>query len=203
MVGLTGQSGAGKTAVSAVFAEAGYGVIDADKAARDVTAPGSACCKALAEFFPEAFDAGFALDRRRLGALVFGDRARLDLLNQTIYPFILAHIDALSDALVKAGKTLLLLDAPTLFEAGADASCDVIVSVLADENTRLTRVVARDGISEEQARKRFSSQKSAEFFRANSDYTIENNAGADALHTAALLLANKIKEQFDAIQPTP
>ena len=127
VVGLTGQSGAGKTTISDAFRENGFEIINCDIVAREVTKAGSECCKKLAKIFPDCFDDGFALDRRKLGEIVFSDKARLQMLNDTIYPFINKLIDEKINA---TESEFVLLDAPTLFEAGADKLCSVIVSVV-------------------------------------------------------------------------
>ena len=74
-----------------------------------------------------------------------------------------------------------VLDAPQLFEAGAERDCHVIVSVLADPQLRLQRIMHRDGISADAAMRRMAAQKSDEFFRSRSDYVIENNESSDHL----------------------
>ncbi len=112
VVGLTGQSGAGKTTISDAFRENGFEIINCDIVAREVTKAGSECCKKLAKIFPDCFDDGFALDRPKLGEIVFSDKARLQMLNDTIYPFINKLIDEKINA---TESEFVLLDAPTLF----------------------------------------------------------------------------------------
>lgn len=152
VVGLTGQSGAGKTTISDAFRENGFEIINCDIVAREVTQAGNECCKGLAKIFPDCFDDGFALDRRKLGEIVFSDKNKLQMLNDTIYPFINKLIDEKINA---TESEFVLLDAPTLFEAGADKLCSVIVSVVADFGIRLERITKRDGISAELAKSVF------------------------------------------------
>ncbi len=173
VVGLTGQSGAGKTTISDAFRENGFEIINCDKVAREVTQAGNECCKELAKLFPSCFDDGFALDRRKLGEIVFSDKARLQMLNDTIYPFINKLIDEKINA---TESEFVLLDAPTLFEAGADKLCSVIVSVVADFGIRLERITKRDGISAELAKKRFSSQHTMDFSRLTAISSLRTTA---------------------------
>ena len=126
VVGLTGQSGAGKTTISDAFRENGFEIINCDIVAREVTNVGSECCKELAKLFPSCFDENYALNRRKLGEIVFSDNNKLQMLNDTIYPFINKLID---EKINSAESKFILLDAPTLFEAGADKLCSVIVSL--------------------------------------------------------------------------
>jgi dephospho-CoA kinase len=79
------------------------------------------------------------------------------------------------------GVPAAIFDAPQLFESGANKECSIVVSVLADEDIRLHRILERDGISQDAAIKRIRAQKSDLFFRTHSDYIIENNLGTDAL----------------------
>lgn len=175
IVGLTGQSGAGKTTVSKYFEKNDFAVINCDLVARNVTNAGSECNKSLAKIFPDCFDKSLTLDRTALAKIVFSDEKKLKLLNDTIFPFIIADINHEINRLISTGKKYILLDAPTLFEAGADSICDVIISCVAERNLRAERISKRDNISAELINKRFDSQKSEDFFRHNSDYIVENN----------------------------
>ncbi|MBQ8965264.1 dephospho-CoA kinase [Ruminococcus sp.] len=193
IVGLTGQSGAGKTLVSAIFEREGFGIINCDYVAREVTEAGSECNKELAMHFPTCFDEELILDRQALGQIVFSDREKLDLLNSIIFRYICELIDKKIEELGLSYE-YILLDAPTLFEAGADSKCDVIVAVTADENIRLGRITERDSISSEQALKRFASQHSSEFFKTNSDYVINNEGTREDTEKQVMIVINKIKD---------
>lgn len=175
IVGLTGQSGAGKTTVSKYFEKNDFAVINCDLVARNVTNAGSECNKSLVKIFPDCFDKSLTLDRTALAKIVFSNEKKLKLLNDTIFPFIIADINHEINRLISTGKKYILLDAPTLFEAGADSICDVIISCVAERNLRAERISKRDNISAELINKRFDSQKSEDFFRHNSDYIVENN----------------------------
>lgn len=192
VVGLTGQSGAGKTTVSDAFAAKGFAVINCDITARSVTRDGSDCNKELAGIFPKCFDENLRLDRKKLAEEVFADREKLEKLDNTIYPYI---IKAIKDeiGILSERYDYILLDAPTLFEAGADKLCDIIVSVTAEENIRFERIKKRDRIDDELIKKRFSSQHTAEFFRENSDYVIENNSDISVTSETAAEIIDKIK----------
>lgn len=194
VAGLTGQSGAGKTTVSDAFRKNGFEIINCDLVAREVTNAGSECCKELAKLFPSCFDENYALNRRKLGEIVFSDKNKLQMLNDTIYPFINKLID---EKINDAQSKFILLDAPTLFEAGADKLCSVIVSVVADYDIRLERITKRDGISTELAKKRFSSQHTVEFFKAHSDFVIENNGSVNDTYQKTCKVIEKIKERYN------
>ena len=193
VVGLTGQSGAGKTLVSRVFEDNGFGVINCDTVARNVTETGSACNKELSKYFPTCFDEKLELDRHALGSIVFSHRDKLDILNRIIFRYIRELIDE-NIAELSKDHSFILLDAPTLFEAGADEQCDIIVSVTADSDIRLKRIIMRDGLDEDSVLKRFESQHSEDFFRAHSDYVIENNGDTADTIVQTKMIIDKIKE---------
>ncbi|MBR6045821.1 MAG: dephospho-CoA kinase [Ruminococcus sp.] len=193
IIGLTGQTGSGKSTVSECFAQCGLAVIDCDKVSREVTVPGSECCKALSKYFPSCFDSELTLDRRALGRIVFSDSEQLELLNRTVFPFILEQINSEIEAALNEGCEHIVLDAPTLYESGADKLCSLIVSCVADRKIRTERIMKRDGISAEDAEKRMASQKSESFFRERSDIIIENDGGLEGLAAASRFAVNLIK----------
>lgn len=195
IVGLTGQTGAGKSTVSAYFEQNGYAVIDADQIAREVVEPGSDCLKKLAGAFGSGIvDPIGALDRKKLADIVFHSQKQLDLLNRTIFPYITARIQDRIQEFTRQGRPYILLDAPTLFEAGADSLCDYIVSVVAPEPLRLHRICQRDKLTQEQAAARISAQHEETFYRKRSSYVIENYGDLSALAEQAGAIASMIIE---------
>lgn len=198
VVGLTGQSGAGKTSVSKVFAKNGFAVIDADMVSREVVEKGSPCLSEIEEVFGhEVINADKTLNRRLLGSIVFSDREKLRQLNGIIYPYIIRRILERINELKAMGNELILLDAPTLFEANADDLCDLIISVTADEEIRTKRIMERDNISREAAQKRFAAQYSEHFFITHSDFVIKNNKTGALLAEKAEEVSCKMKEYFN------
>lgn len=182
VIGLTGPTGAGKGRVAALFAAFGLPVIDADAVYHSLLLPPSRCLDELAEHFGhEILSPDGMLDRRALGTIVFADPEALQALNTITHHYVMAEIRRTLDRLRREDVLAAVIDAPQLFEAGAEKDCNVIVSVLADRELRLDRVVLRDGISREQAIGRMQSQKSDDFFRSHSDYIIENNDAGDNL----------------------
>lgn len=195
VIGLTGQSGAGKTTVSRVFSENGFSVINADTAAREAVVAGSPCLRELSEAFGrDIILPDGSLDRKKLAGIVFADSERLAVMNSIMYPHIIRLIEEKIEKLRSEGAEYILLDAPTLFEAGADKMCSRIISVTAREDIRTERIAARDKIPRERIKERFSSQLSEEFFTAHSDYVIENNGSSETLEKKAAEAARKIKE---------
>lgn len=195
VIGLTGQSGSGKTTVSAAFAEAGFMVINADMLARKVMEKGQLCLdETVMHFGREILLPDGSLDRKYLGKIVFSDRKKLDELNGICYKYINRMVEDIISEYGSRGEKYILLDAPTLFEAGEDKLCNVIVSVTADRKLRLKRITERDNISESAAEDRFNSQHDTEFFRSRSDYMIENNGSLEELENRAKEIIEHIME---------
>lgn len=199
VIGLTGQSGAGKTTVCRVFEEKGFAIINADKIARQIMEKGMPCLAELTECFGnDILQEDGALNRQKLADIVFSDKEKLKQLNAISYPYItseiLNKIKKLSDEKCK----YVLLDAPTLFESRADDFCNLIISVTATEKNRTARIAQRDGITAEQIKKRFSSQHTERFFINHSDFIIKNNKSVDELIEKAKEVAEKIKEYYNA-----
>ena len=194
IVGLTGQSGAGKTTVCDVFKSLGFHIINADLISKDITENNKACIAELQAAFGEEYIDNGILNRRKLGSLVFDNRDELDKLMSITFPYIL---DDINSRISKIGSNeLVLIDAPTLFESGLNKRCDKIVSVIANKDLRLARIVKRDKISKIEAEKRFSSQFPEKFFRENSDCLIVNNSSESELIEKAVLTAKNIKEIY-------
>jgi dephospho-CoA kinase len=199
VIGLTGQTGAGKSSVSRILRSQGLAVIDCDQVSRDVVADEKQCLADLAlEFGIMILNADATLNRRRLGALVFGNRERLERLNAIIFPHIREEIGRRLAALEQRGAELAVLDAPTLFESGADADCDYIVSVTAPQDLRLNRIVVRDHLTDDEARRRMASQQDDAFYASRSDFVIVNDGDPQDLHLKTLEMLEALRRALPA-----
>ena len=197
ITGLTGMSGAGKTTACGIFARAGFCVIDCDIIARRVVDRGKpALAEIAAAFSDDVITPEGTLDRAKVGSIVFSDAEKLQLLDRVIYPYITFYIIAAVKELSRFGGNMIMLDAPTLFESGADVLCDVIVSVTADRELCTERIMKRDGISREKAEERLSSQHDAVFFRENSHYCVENGGDIAEFEKRLAETAAAVKESF-------
>lgn len=198
VIGLTGQSGAGKTTVSQIFSKNGFAVINADKVARKVMEKGSSCLEKTCAVFGDVKDSDGNLDRKLLASIVFTDMDKKKEYEGIIFPYITEEIEReISDA-EKNGDEYILLDAPTLFESGTDSLCSVIVSVICDREVRLARIISRDGITRQQAENRLNSQHSDDFYILRSDYVIANDGTGDELSEKTRSVIKMIKERDNA-----
>ncbi len=199
VIGLTGQSGAGKTTVCRVFEDNGFAIINADLIARKIMDKGTPCLEEVSECFgKDIFNGDGSLNRQKLADIVFNDAEKLSQLNAITYPYITSEILNMINKYNCEGKKYVLLDAPTLFESRADDFCDLIISVTAPEKIRTERIAERDGITAEQIKKRFSSQHTESFFINHSDFIIKNNKSIDKLIEKAKEVAEKVKEYYNA-----
>ena len=114
------------------------------------------------------------IDRRALAAVVFHDRNKLAELNRITHKEILSVLGEWAKRAEDQGITAILIDAPLLFESGFDRECDFTIAVTAPLDTRIQRIVSRDGITEEQARERIAAQLSDEELSRRADITVSN-----------------------------
>lgn len=160
VLGLTGGTGSGKSTVAAAFARLGARVISADALAREVVAPGTpGLAGVVARFGAEYLAPDGTLDRKKLGRHVFADPAERRALEGIVLPRIREAFEAALDRIrAEAPDAVVVYDAPILIEAGAHKAVDRVVVVRVDEQTQVGRLMARDGLSETQARARIGAQ---------------------------------------------
>jgi dephospho-CoA kinase len=183
-VGLTGGIGSGKSEVSRRLAARGAVIIDADVAARAVVAPGTPGLARVAE----AFGAGVlgpdgALDRERLGAIVFSDPASRARLNAIVHPLVRQWMGAAERAAVDgaSGDLIVVHDVPLLAEGGRAGDFDLVIVVDVSPELQLERLVGQRGMAPDQAKARIASQASREQRLAAADIVIENSGTLDDL----------------------
>jgi dephospho-CoA kinase len=183
-VGLTGGIGSGKSEVSRRLAAHGAVVLDADVAAREVVAPGTPGLARVAETFgPGVLRPDGALDRDRLGAVVFGDPAARGRLNAIVHPLVR---DWMRDAERAAedgarGDLIVVHDVPLLVEARQAGDFDLVIVVDVPPEVQVERLVRERGMPEDQARARIAAQASREQRLAAADLVIDNSGSLDDL----------------------
>lgn len=193
-IGLTGPSGAGKGVIASLFAEYGVPSVDTDKVYHDLLLPPSACLGELTvRFGTGILSPDGTLDRGALAAVVFAEGGGQELadLNAIAHRHILAKTREMLAAYEARGIPAVLVDAPQLFESGFDRECDLILSALAPYETRLARVMARDGLAEERARARLDASHTDDFFRERSDAVIVNDGLPEAVRADVSRLLNE------------
>lgn len=181
IIGLCGGSGSGKSSISACLAETGAEIIDADQIARSLTAPGSPILETIRlTFGNNVFTQEGTLNRRALANIVFSNPEELHKLNQITHPEIAKQ----TKERLKHCKNNAVIDAAVLHHAGLEQLCDMTVFVTAPMEIRIQRIMARDGISAQEAQNRIQSQPSDEEYRSVTDMTVCND-GSKTIHEIA------------------
>ena len=195
-IGICGSSGSGKGYVCKAFSTYGYKWIDTDRVYRDLATPKSECVKELKEYFGiSILNPDGSLNRKELSKSVFegeNSKERLNQLNKITH----FHIRKETDRIIKEselnGYNGVLIDAPVLFESGFDKMCDVTVCVTAPLETKLQRIMSRDGLTYEKALVRISNQLTDNELRAKCTYEIDNS-GSESIEAQITEIISKIK----------
>jgi len=178
IIGITGGSGCGKTTALNVVRDMGGLVLDCDAIYHQLLKTDVQMLSAIEDRFPGTVENG-TLNRKKLGAIVFADEKALLDLNAITHGAV--KIAVLRQLESKPG--IAAIDAIGLFEGGLAELCHVTVAIVAPEEDRIKRLMARDGISEEYARSRIAAQHSEDWFREHCDHVLENNGEIDAFAT--------------------
>jgi len=188
IIGLTGPSGAGKGLACRIFARYGIPAIDTDGIYHTLLTQKGAMTDELTKAFgADILSPEGLVDRKRLAQTVFGHPdtdVRLHTLNTITHKYIMAKAHEQVQMHARAGARGVLIDAPQLFEAHIENECDLVLGILADRETRIARICARDGIDRAAAERRIDAQKSDDYFRAHCHCILENDADEAALEAA-------------------
>lgn len=175
-IGLTGGIASGKSTVSRLLKAFGHPVVDADDIARTMVLPGSPGLKAVVEHFgPTILSADGSLDRKKLGALVFGNSARLAELEAILHPLVKAEAKRQRDLLAAANNPFAFYDVPLLFEKNMETEFDLVLLVATDLQTQRERMRIRDGLNDHEISQRLASQLDMQAKISKSHYVIHNN----------------------------
>lgn len=181
LVGLTGGIGTGKSSVSRMFRDLGCLIIDADLLAREVVEPGEPpYAQIVAEFGKEVLEPDGHIDRKRLGALVFGDEAKRKRLEEFTHPEIRKRqAEILAELMTEGFDGIVILDAALLVEAGGAKNVDRLVVVFADEASQTGRLVVRDEVSEAEVRQKIRSQMPLAEKVKQAHYVVDNSGSRE------------------------
>lgn len=175
VLGVTGQTGAGKGYVCEKLKKYGFSVVDTDLIAHNIVNKGSAVLTRLAEAFGKDILLDGALDRKKLAKRAFSSKDSQKLLNSITHPEIIRVSKVQMREEYAKGKTKFIIDAPLLFESTMDSLCDFTIAVTAPYQLRLERVLERDNLDEQSAARRMSVQESDEFYTSKADFSIIND----------------------------
>ena len=181
IIGITGGTGCGKTTLLRCIAEKGGLILDCDAIYHQLLRSDENLLSAIENRFPGVVENG-QLQRKKLGNIVFSDEKALQDLNRITHAAVKAEVQRqLCDA-----PQLVAIDAIGLFEGGLSALCHTTVAVTAPEEDRIQRLMARDGIDADYARKRIAAQRSNEEFSKMCQHTLENDGELAAFQAKCL-----------------
>lgn len=186
IIGLTGPSGAGKSTLCSMFEEMNIPCINTDEIYHAITNTSSECLNELVLAFGEQIlNENGTLDRRALAKLVFEEdtsKENLSTLNHISHKYVWNEVSSALVRFREEKKPAAVIDAPALFSSQIFVSaCDFIISVIADKDARVERIVERDGISPSDALARIEAQPNDEFFIKNSEYYIDNSGDPEQM----------------------
>jgi dephospho-CoA kinase len=194
VIGLTGGIGSGKSTVSQILTELGAVVLDADKVGHEAYQPGTETWKeVVVAFGQEVVAADGSIDRKKLGAIVFGDPEALTRLNQIVHPRMHNMMADRIEEYRRQGVKVVVLEAAILLEAGWTPLVDEVWLTVTSEPTVIRRVRERTGLPEEQIRSRIRSQLSNEERKKQASVVISNDGSLDELRV-------KVEELWEELQ---
>jgi dephospho-CoA kinase len=159
VIGLTGGIASGKSTVSAMFAEMGVTVIDADIEARLAVEKGEEAYENIVHTFGnEIVDDNGMIDRQKLGSIIFNDKEKRNLLNSIVHPAVRERMALKRQLAEDAGEKLIVMDIPLLFESKLTSLVEKVILVYVGEETQISRLMKRNGYNEEEALSRIHSQ---------------------------------------------
>lgn len=192
VIGLTGGIACGKSVVSDALRKVGAQVLDADRLAHELAAPGGALFPVYVEHFGRNIlkDDG-SLDRRAIGEIVFRNHGEHEWIDRVSHPILLDELKRRIEACKKQGHRVVILDVPLLFEAGWDSLCDEIWVVSVSMEIQLSRLMKRDCLTVEQAEARIAAQMSLKEKCSRGDIVLDNSGSRERLEAMAKALYKK------------
>lgn len=201
VIGLTGGIGTGKSEVARLLSELGAMIISADQVGHEAYTPNSEIWREVVEAFGERIllDTG-EIDRQKLGAIVFADPEQLTKLNQIMHPRMARMVAHRIQELRDQGVSVVVVEAALLFEAGWDSLVDEVWVTDSGPDQVIHRLQARNGLDEQEIRKRIDSQMSAEERLSRSDVVVDNSGDLATLNgTVKSLWDSRVKEIVEKV----
>ncbi|WP_086463815.1 dephospho-CoA kinase [Oceanibaculum nanhaiense] len=183
ILGLTGSIGMGKTSAARALRRLGVPVHDADAAVHRLLGPGGKAVPAIQALFPTAVEAGAnekaAVNRQRLGGIVFADPAALRRLESVLHPLVRKEEQAFLKRMRRRRKRIVVLDIPLLYETGGAARVDAVIVVSAPAILQARRVLARPGMTQQKFAQILQQQMPDAEKRRRADFVVSTGLGHD------------------------
>ena len=194
ILGLTGGIASGKSTVSNIFKKYGIYIADADKIAKELGNREDVINEIGEKISKIVIDKNGSVDRAKLKEIVFSDKSKLEILNKIYHPKIREEFKKIK--LNSSKNDIIIFDVPLLFETGMYTLCDKNILVYVNEDIQIERLIARDGITKELAKKIIDSQMSLDEKKSKSDILIENNDSLEELEKKVEMVYKKILEEI-------
>ena len=200
IIGITGNSGSGKTFISGTVpvrqnvakgTDLNTYIIDADEVVKKMSMPGEVYFKEIVkEFGQDILLENGEINKSKLANIIFTNSEKRENLNSITFKYVVEEISKRANS--NKNKTVII-DAPLLIESKLDELCDIVISVVADEDVKMKRICLRDNIDEDTAKKRIEAQPKDDFYIKNSNYVIVNNGDCDLKE-----ILDSIKEMLES-----
>lgn len=178
IIGLTGSIGMGKSTAAAMFAEMSVPVIDSDEIVHDLLGPNGTAVQEVAALFPDSYDRkNGAIDRQKLGGIVFSAPEKREELEAIIHPLVQQAQQKFIRDQARLGQKIVVIDIPLLFETGAETWLDYTICVTAPALVQRQRVLARDNMTEEKFERILDSQMPDVEKRKRADFVVQSGNG--------------------------
>lgn len=180
VIGITGNSGSGKSEISKILAEKiNAKIIDADKIVKKLSEPGNKYYKKIVELFGNEVLENNILNKKKIAEIIYQNKEKREELNKLTFKYV---VDEIKNEIKNEKQKNIIIDAPLLFESGLDKVCDYTVAVLANTKAKIERICARDKLDEETANSRLNIQQPDEFYRKNAKFIVENNGKIEEIN---------------------
>ena len=197
VIGLTGGTGSGKSTVAAYLKGKGCHIIDADKISRELTAKGGEALGAIMSAFgQDVFFEDGSLDRKKLGTIVFNDTQKLKILEEIITRKVIElTLQRIAKLKVQGNESIVVLDAPLLFECGMNDGTDENWLVICEQEQRVNRLMKRDGMERQSIFDRMANQLRDDEKIILADYIIDNSGTLEELYRQIDSLIERVENE--------
>ena len=199
VVGLTGSIGTGKSEATRILQELGAGVINADQVGHEAYTPHTESWNEVVDAFGrDILQSSGEIDRSKLGAIVFSDSGQMAKLNGIMHPRIAGMVAEKIEQMRSQGIQVAVVEAALLFEAGWETLVDEVWTTASPLESVFQRLMSRNGLDEEEVRKRLASQMDIQERLDRSDVVVDNSGGVAALEeTVKSLWESRIKGRIE------
>lgn len=181
VIGITGNSGSGKSEISKILSnKINAIIIDADKVVKELYTPGQEYYNKILELFGnKVLEKNNKLNRNKIAEIIYNNESEREKLNNLTYKYV---VDEIKKRVKKEKNINIIIDAPLLFESKLDEICDITVAVLAEKSLKINRICTRDNIEQKIAISRLAIQKEDSYYQKKADYIVTNNGKKDEIN---------------------